>query len=182
MRIGLERILEALDDQAGIAPIGVDLVEQQFHRRQHYAQVAVRLQFLEQPERATAQLARGEHFRGDWAQCAIGGEKGHLHHHAPGALSIDDEHIVTILEGWQQIAQSQAAIGRLHQQGVYMSGAVVGHDQFKILNQGSADHLLGSSEPLRDEFVTAGLTSFAQGIVTGQSRLAVQVQQQHAQA
>ncbi|MCY1188712.1 hypothetical protein D3C87_1556420 [compost metagenome] len=63
-----------------------------------------------------------------------------------------------------------------------MPGAVVGHDQFKVLNDGGGDHLLGSSEPLRDKFVTAGLSELAQGEVAGQRRLAVQVQQQHPQA
>ncbi|MNO95562.1 hypothetical protein D3C76_872070 [compost metagenome] len=49
-------------------------------------------------------------------------------------------------------------------------------------DDGGGNHLVGCCEPLRDKFVAAGLTRLAQGVVAGQRRLAVQVQQQNAKA
>ncbi|MNJ66865.1 hypothetical protein D3C77_629850 [compost metagenome] len=101
MRVSLKRGLQALHDQARIAAIGVDLVEQQPHRRQGHANAAVGLQLFKQAQRAPAQLARGEHFWWDRAQGAIGGEDDHLHDHAARTLGVDDQHIVMILQGRQ---------------------------------------------------------------------------------
>ncbi len=58
-----------------------------------------------------------------------------------------------------------------------MSGAVVGDDQIEVLNDGGGDDLLMRREPLGNELVAAALPGLAQGEVTGQRWLAVQIEQ-----
>ncbi|MOA56301.1 hypothetical protein D3C78_1802560 [compost metagenome] len=59
-----------------------------------------------------------------------------------------------------------------------MPGAVVGHDKVQVLDDGGGYHLFSRREPQCNELVAAGLTGLAQGVVAGQRRLAVQIQQQ----
>lgn len=73
-------------------------------------------------------------------------------------LGVDDEDIVAISERWQQVAQAQSAIGRVQQYGAQVARAVVGNDQFKPRDSGDGNDLLGSREPLRDQFVAARFT------------------------
>ncbi|MNE78356.1 hypothetical protein D3C80_1747510 [compost metagenome] len=69
----------------------------------------------------------------------------------------------------------------MQQQGADMPGAVVGQDQVQVLDDRSADYFIRPCKPLSNKFIAACFTEFAQGVIAGQCRLVVQVQQQDSE-
>ncbi len=178
----LEHAAQRLLDLPGIDRHRVDPIDEQAQGRGLDAQAPVRGDLLHQTQRAAPQFPRGQDLRRDRRERDIGGEDRHLQQHTARALGVDQQQVVVRTEHAEQIAQPEAAIGRVQQQRVQLAMGIVGQQQIQPADGCRGDELAAILFVEGEHFVDAARRAALQRKIARQRRLDVQVQQQHAHA
>ncbi len=109
-------------------------IDEKLKRRQLDPEALVRRNVLDERERSSPQFTRRKNLRCDRRDDVRTGEYGHLNENTSSALRVNEHDVVVGLEDGQQIAQSQASVRGVQEQGIQLPMIGIRDDDIQLEN------------------------------------------------